>query len=210
VVIDRLSTRAQVKPVLFSHLTHRQRYTCSVCHSELEFAMVAGTTEITEDGNRKGAFCGACHDGKTAFAHTTENCARCHGGDRGAAKSAFARLRSFPKALFGNRVDWSAALAMGLVKPVASLAPKGEAMAFDKQLNLESEWDMIPPAIFPHTAHTPWLDCGSCHPGIFNIKKKTTKHFSMVASLGGAFCGECHRKVAFPLDDCKRCHPLMR
>jgi c(7)-type cytochrome triheme protein len=91
VVIDRLSTRAQVKPVLFSHLTHRQRYTCSVCHSELEFAMVAGTTEITEDGNRKGAFCGACHDGKTAFAHTTENCARCHGGDRGAAKRAFPR-----------------------------------------------------------------------------------------------------------------------
>ena len=27
--------------------------------------------------------------------------------------------------------------------------------------------------------------------------------------LEGKFCGVCHLNVAFPLDDCQRCHPDM-
>jgi c(7)-type cytochrome triheme protein len=68
---------------------------------------------------------------------------------------------------------------------------------------------IIPPAVFPHKDHTVWLDCDNCHPDLFNIKKKGT-HFSMNELLNGNFCGVCHTKVAFPMDECKRCHPAMR
>ena len=34
-------------------------------------------TLITEDANKKGKYCGACHDGKTAFGHTGDNCDKC-------------------------------------------------------------------------------------------------------------------------------------
>jgi len=68
VVIDRTSSANQVEPVVFRHWSHRSRYTCNVCHGELEFEMVAGSTEITEADNRAGRYCGSCHNGTTAFA----------------------------------------------------------------------------------------------------------------------------------------------
>ena len=49
----------------------------------------------------------------------------------------------------------------------------------------------------------------NCHPDVFNIKKKTTEHFEMRFILEGRFCGACHLTVAFPLNDCMRCHPAM-
>ena len=50
-------------------------------------------------------------------------------------------------------------------------------MKFDKELLLEAEMSIIPPAIFPHKAHTAWLDCDNCHPDLFNIKKKGNAFF---------------------------------
>jgi c(7)-type cytochrome triheme protein len=31
----------------------------------------------------------------------------------------------------------------------------------------------------------------------------------MTAMLKGEYCGACHLTVAFPLHNCKRCHPGM-
>lgn len=210
-LIDRTSTANDVLPVGFSHLTHRLRYTCRVCHEELGFAMFVNTTEITEKENLQGQFCGACHNGKTAFGHTAEHCRKCHSGTILLARKEFARLDSLPRTPFGNKIDWVAALNAGLIKPKQSLreAPS-QPMGFNRKLDLESRWAGIPPAIFPHAVHNQWLDCANCHPDIFNIKKKTTEHFEMVFILERKFCGVCHLKVAFPLDDCKRCHPGMK
>jgi c(7)-type cytochrome triheme protein len=83
-------------------------------------------------------------------------------------------------------------------------------ISYDKTLELEAEWERVPPAIFPHKKHTAWLDCNNCHPEIFNIQKKTTKHFEMKRNLAGEFCGACHMTVAFPMSDCRRCHPAMK
>jgi c(7)-type cytochrome triheme protein len=209
-LISRTSFAARVKPATFSHWRHRLKYTCRVCHLELEFATRVNATEITEAANRQGQFCGACHDGTTAFGHTKENCDRCHNGDLDAGKAAFSQLKGLAKARFGNGVDWSAALASGQIRPATRLRDTAEPMALDTTLTLEAEFGGIPPAVFPHGAHVRWLDCANCHPGVFNIQKKTTKHFSMSAILKRQFCGECHLTVAFPLDDCKRCHPAMR
>lgn len=208
-LIDRTTVKGPVKPASFSHWSHRRRYTCRVCHLELGFAFERNGTEITEAENLKGSYCGACHDGTTAFAHTKENCERCHNGDVRAGKKRFAELKALPAAKFGDRIDWSAALRAGAIKPISALKGPPEEMKFDSKLVLEAEWTMIPPAEFPHDAHNQWLDCANCHPEIFNIKKKTTKHFSMSYILDGRFCGVCHLRVAFPLDDCRRCHPKM-
>lgn len=210
VVMNTLSEKNQIAPVVFDHWRHRLKYTCRVCHLELEFATRVNATEITEQANRQGLFCGACHDGTTAFGHTQENCGRCHNGDLDAGRAAFSQLKGLAKARFGNGVDWSAALASGQIRPATQLRDKSEPMTLDTTLTLEAEFTGIPPAVFPHAAHGRWLDCANCHPAVFNIHKKTTKHFSMSAILNREFCGECHLTVAFPLNDCKRCHPAMR
>ena len=77
ILIDRASTSAGVKPVTFSHWSHRVKYTCRVCHYELEFNMMLNTTMITEEQNKYGRYCGACHNNRIAFGHTKENCKKC-------------------------------------------------------------------------------------------------------------------------------------
>lgn len=210
VLIRRLTVDGPAKPVVFSHATHRIRYTCRVCHLELDFAFKRNATEITEDANRKGAYCGACHNGKIAFGHTEGNCARCHTGTLEDANEDLTRIRELPGAKFGNGVDWSLALARGDIKPAQSLTDDFKPIQHDTTLSLEADWNFVPPAVFPHAEHVRWLDCANCHPAIFNIKKKGTQHFSMRFNLNGEFCGVCHIRVAFPLDDCIRCHPTMK
>jgi c(7)-type cytochrome triheme protein len=209
-LISRLSEQHGERPVSFSHWSHRTRYTCRVCHFELEFKMEVNATEITEDKCRSGQFCGACHDGDVAFSHTEENCKKCHSGDIDGPSWKFKQLRKFPKAPYGNKIDWMQAVAQGLIQPRQSVLEKDFVpIAYTRALVLEAEWSLISPALFPHEAHRIWLDCADCHPEPFNIKKKTTEHFEMRYNLAGKFCGVCHMRVAFPLNDCKRCHPKM-
>lgn len=211
-LIDRTSTRSGVKSVTFSHWIHRRKFSCRICHSELEFSMKNNTTEITEAANRSGKYCGAsgCHDGKAVFGHAKADCEKCHNANKSYRKERFSELAKLPAAGFGNKIDWGKALSRGLSVPRRHLTVQPETgMNYKELIVLESEWDGTPPAIFPHSPHTWLLDCTSCHPDIFNIKKKTTSHFSMEANLKGDFCGVCHTHVAFPMADCKRCHPAM-
>lgn len=208
-LINRASEEKGVKPATFSHWLHRLNYTCRVCHFELEFNMKANTTEITEEANRSGRYCGAggCHDGKTTFGHDKSNCEKCHNGAIGYGKDKFSRLAGFPRTEFGNGVNWTRALNRGLIEPVNHLVITPPNIAYDKMLKLEAEFLNIPPAFFPHKTHVKLLDCNNCHPDIFNIKKKGTKHFSMELNLNGQYCGVCHMTVAFPMSECNRCHP---
>lgn len=214
ILINRLSEKNAVKPVSFSHWLHRRKYTCRVCHFELEFNMKSNTTEITEAANRKGQFCGnsGCHDGIKSFGHTdVADCNKCHNGNTSYSKERFASLAKLPKADHGNKIDWGMALSRGLIVPKKYLTLKPDTqVTFKETLLLESDWQGIPPAVFSHLPHVWQLDCSNCHPDLFNVKKKTTQHFSMVANLQGEFCGVCHMNVAFPMADCKRCHPAMQ
>jgi c(7)-type cytochrome triheme protein len=210
IVINRLSTANGQEPVTFSHWTHRVKFTCRVCHGELDFQMKANATEITERANRSGKFCGACHNGKIAFRHNG-NCDKCHNAspDYSSKFDSLLLKVSLPMTLAGNGVNWSAGLDSGAIKPQTFIKKKSQDLKFDKELLLEAEMSIIPPSIFPHRIHTALLDCDNCHPDLFNIKKKGT-HFSMVEILKGNYCGVCHLSVAFPMDECKRCHPGMR
>lgn len=54
---------------------------------------------------------------------------------------------------------------------------------------------------FPHTSHTSWLGCSSCHPGVGSARA------GMLGILQGQSCGRCHGRVSFAADmNCGRCH----
>lgn len=76
-----------VKAVIFTHKLHTMEMglECDSCHDEI-FEMAAGTAEENDDFTMEslynGKYCGACHDGDTAFASNTR-CTTCHIGVRG-------------------------------------------------------------------------------------------------------------------------------
>jgi len=73
-----------VQSVSFSHTIHADEngMGCSDCHDGL-FAMQAKAAQVNADFTMaslyEGEYCGACHDGSSAFASNTR-CASCHGG----------------------------------------------------------------------------------------------------------------------------------
>lgn len=79
-----------VKSVVFDHKVHTMDggMDCDSCHDDL-FEMEAGVAEENEDFTMatlyEGGYCGACHDGDTAFASNTR-CTTCHIGVRGHAR----------------------------------------------------------------------------------------------------------------------------
>ncbi len=75
-----------VKAVIFDHQFHLdQGLECDSCHDEI-FEEATGTAEENGDFVMQslydGKYCGACHDGETAFASNTR-CATCHIGVKG-------------------------------------------------------------------------------------------------------------------------------
>lgn len=67
-------------PAVFPHWVHRVRYKCYACHPDV-FEMKAGAHSITMDEMTAGQYCGACHDGKTAWGVGFDTCDRCHIGE---------------------------------------------------------------------------------------------------------------------------------
>ncbi len=198
----------KVRPVLFPHWAHRTKYTCKVCHTDLGFSINAGGTDIKQADIEAGKYCGACHDSKAAFGPT--ECVRCHSKglevpDNGDIEKA---LGGLPKDQFGNQVNWAAAARDGAIKPAASLDGKGELKPLDLDITIPvTKFTPHPPdVVFPHKTHTEQLDCATCHPAIFKEKKGDNPEMNMMRIISGQFCGECHTSVAFPLEDCFRCH----
>ena len=67
-------------PAVFPHWAHRIRYKCYACHPVL-FEMKAGAHTMTMDAMTNGEYCGACHDGTTAWGIGFDTCSRCHVGE---------------------------------------------------------------------------------------------------------------------------------
>ncbi len=225
VIINNYSVRGGMPPVEFKHWLHRSMYTCRLCHVDLAFGMRAGTTNIRAADNRKGFYCGTCHNGrmaykdKTVFAscnadinnETARRCERCHSYGKNAAPEYdfYALTKKFPKERFGNGVDWETAESGGFIKLIdyiEGVSIRRPAMAVSKDFTLSATVPGMADIIFSHAKHTVWNGCELCHPEIFvGIKKGLTK-YPMTDIYEGKFCGACHVKVAFPLIDCQRCH----
>lgn len=65
--------------VVFEGDEHAKKgYKCDSCHPSL-FQMKKGTAKITLASHVNGQFCGACHNGKTAFGtDDPQKCHECH------------------------------------------------------------------------------------------------------------------------------------
>lgn len=81
VVLNRLSEKSGMRPVVFPHWFHRIRFRCKVCHSELGFKMRAGANVVQMNDIINGKFCGMCHNGQVAW--SADRCDLCHSGKRG-------------------------------------------------------------------------------------------------------------------------------
>lgn len=209
IVLNNKTGEGKAMPaVVFPHWWHRTQFTCKVCHQELGFPMKAGETDFVMGDIFAGKQCGACHNGSIAF--MPMDCVRCHsqGQDVPQNRKIEEELNKLPKDDFGNRVDWVKAIRDGSIKPKASLDGTGEMMVVD--LNVDIPADKFTPhppdVVYPHKAHTEWLDCSNCHTSIFNMQKGGNPDMNMMKIISGQYCGVCHGKVAFPLEDCYRCH----
>ena len=216
VVMRAKSRKAGLPPVVFAHWSHRSRYTCRVCHQELGFSMRMGDTGITREQYLAGKFCGACHNGNIAFTVAdgpNAQCRKCHMDSTKELEADFNRFAaSLPMAPFGNGIDWSSALRDGIIEPVDAHDPSRAPIVLPKKLKQPLKLGTASPrsdVSFSHEDHFAELDCSSCHPDIFNIKTKSTSAFTMDSNIYGNFCGACHLQVAFPMNDCTRCHKSM-
>ena len=212
----RRTKKAGMAAVVFPHWSHRARYTCRVCHEELGFSMRSGDTGISRAQYVAGQYCGACHNGTTAFSvqeGAVRHCDRCHMKDTAALEKRFEEFaEGLPFAKFGNGIDWAAAINAGGIRPQNALTADKPILPLPAKLKVSMKLGTAAPrsdVTFSHEEHYFELDCSACHPDIFNIKKKGTKAFTMENNIFGNYCGVCHMRVAFPMNDCKRCHTQM-
>ncbi len=225
VLINNPSDKAGIAPVQFEHWLHRSMFTCRLCHVDLAFAMKGGGSNIKAADNKKGFYCGSCHNGKTTvngkqvFASCqlpfpqewSRNCERCHSVGRQVKfeYDFYAYTAKYPKERFGNGINWEKAASDGVIKltdAIEGISIKRAPMKVQKDFTLTAKVAGMADIIFSHEKHTIWSGCEGCHPEIFvGIKKGMTK-YSMAEIYEGKYCGVCHINVAFPLLDCQRCH----
>ncbi|MBI3398553.1 MAG: hypothetical protein HY026_04890 [Deltaproteobacteria bacterium] len=206
ITLKRYTGEGQViRSVVFPHWWHRTQFVCKVCHSDLGFEMKAGAGDIKMADIFAGKWCGACHNGTIAFAATT--CDRCHSKDIEVKenRSFSETTKEYPADSYGNKINWAAALEQGKIKPKASLDGKEDILALDINVERPVKGGVMPGVIYPHKPHTQLLACGNCHTNIFEMKAGSTP-ITMNKINQGKYCGVCHGKVAFPLEDCFRCH----
>lgn len=215
VVIDRLSQQNQGQAVIFRHWSHRGKYSCRLCHVDIEFSMVRNETGITEDDNKNGRYCGVCHNGKDTFAIT--ECTKCHAKDaRDAAKmeadakqAFFTMAKTLPRSPYGNKIDWNKAeeenriSAKDFIEGVSF--PDKDLMKNTRDEPRSPSLPGLPGIIFSHSKHVAWTGCGMCHPEPYALESGKTE-MKMKDITDGKFCGVCHGTVAFPLSDCTNCH----
>jgi c(7)-type cytochrome triheme protein len=116
-------------------------------------------------------------------------------------------IRGLPMDAYGYP-DWAASAEGGLIKPRGALTGKEVEELLDLDIVFEIKDVFMADVMFSHRAHTRWLSCANCHPGIFR-EKKGANRFTMSDVWKGEFCGRCHGKVAFQpkgFENCQRCH----
>ena len=123
-----------------------------------------------------------------------------------------AALDSLPQGQEGD-VNWTSAVMGGFIAPRGSIElGVEEEQVLDLTIFIEAKVPLMSNVIFPHSIHTYWLNCATCHPKIF-IPKAGANPITMDEIFAGKWCGRCHGKVAFdffPLANCRRCHVVMK
>jgi c(7)-type cytochrome triheme protein len=221
--VELRSSASELYRVTFSHGLHTQWLTCVSCHPAV-FSMKRGEepATITMSTIEAGEHCGVCHGG---VSFGVAACGRCHTAipatewrpseeprtpaERASSWEEAATLLPVTEA---GGPDWDRALAEGLIAPRAGVDPTAE----DEEV-LEHDVELVPDedpdyrAVFSHESHTVWLSCDNCHPDPFEPEAGANA-ITMENMAEGEYCGVCHGKVTFGVEEmeaCGRCHPAM-
>jgi c(7)-type cytochrome triheme protein len=173
-------------PVTFRHGTH-VAFTdtnCLVCHPGV-FKLVHPAGKTSHQEMDAGKSCGTCHNGKDAFATSSdESCGSCHVEPAPPEPAA-------------------APAAAGVAAPAAPATSAGRS-----DIHLAAGEGSPGPVTFRHARHTA-AKCSRCHPSLFPMKA-SGKVLDYAAMQQGSTCGACHNgKDAFGVDDseaCEKCH----
>jgi c(7)-type cytochrome triheme protein len=225
VTINNYSQAAGMNPVVFDHWSHRNQFTCRLCHVDIGFGMRVNETKVKAADNISGYFCGVCHNGKRQIngkvvfeacskqfgKEDVKRCERCHNTGKNPQKEQNFRkfAANMPRERFGNEINWEKAEEQGLIKLIDFIEGVSIAkppLADMKEFMIGSKTEGVQDIIFSHKKHTKWNGCEVCHPDIFIGVKKGTDKYTMVELFEGKYCGACHDFVAFPQIDCQRCH----
>lgn len=211
--------------VIFSHKFHLGlgSFGCSDCHNAL-FRAAKGNPHVSMAQMEKGASCGACHDGKTAFT-VKENCTKCHavkdisfGADAlfshkfhlemykcGDCHGKFFVAGPNSKRYTMAEMETSKSCG-GCHNGNTAFSVKGDCGKCHtsvKEVTFKASQ-----AFFSHKLHTKILNCDNCHEGIF-IGGANSKRYTMTDMAKGKSCGVCHEgKTVFGVEgNCGKCHP---
>ena len=181
---------------VFSHATHiaKSSGACRSCHNA---NVITGKQKnVTMAEMEKGRTCGACHNGKKAFA-VTASCNRCHKGMN--PKDIVFNLKDVTPATFSHSVHTQAYSCKDChtkVFPFKTVVGKATMSDMEKGVSCGACHAKGKDA-FPATG-----DCGKCHKGMKpgNITFKTdagVATFSHEFHLQSYKCADCHTKL-FP------------
>lgn len=105
-----------------------------------------------------------------------------------------------------NRTDWVTTLQNGHVSPRTTVLGNGVMKEVDLDITMKNTAS-LPHVMFSHRVHTQWLTCSNCHSRIF-LPQIGGNFVTMNKIIEGQYCGVCHGSVAFPAQDCDRCHTV--
>lgn len=220
--------KTSVGKVVFSHKEHikvgTQKNNCKACHDKL--FDIRRSVRHTMADMEKGMSCGACHDGKGAFA--LSKCIMCHPvrdliikvketGPVGFTHQQHATRQACSEChprLFtagSNKPVGMAAMEQG--KSCGACHDGKKAFIVTDCVKCHTVSDVTfkvretGPVPFTHRAHAGRQACGECHPKIYHFGK--VKPVGMAAMEQGKSCGICHDgKMAFTVAECAKCHPV--
>ncbi|PKN53188.1 MAG: hypothetical protein CVU55_02965 [Deltaproteobacteria bacterium HGW-Deltaproteobacteria-13] len=200
-----------IESVIFSHQDHTQKkFSCTTCHSglfEMEALHVQKNKDFTMDSLYKGKYCGACHNGREAFASDTQ-CARCHVGSE--ARVTQKDIPAYRSSVILGKGD------KGVTFNHESHAKNTTCRSCHSSLfKPKAGLDKIRMADhsrgkFCFTCHGQkgketfsWNDCSRCHVKSISIPEETIKFGKGTKAV--AFKHESHQLKA----GCQACHPKL-
>ncbi len=213
--------------VTFSHNFHLGMYSCGDCHNKL-FKPGPGNPRVSMVQMEKGAACGACHDGKTAFTVKGE-CSKCHTVKEipFAASAAFSHKFHLQMYQCGNCHNKVFVAGPAAKRSTMKEMEQGKSCGacHDGKSGFSVKGDCgkchqgtmkdvtfkATDALFSHVFHLGMYKCGDCHSGIF-VGGVGAKRYSMADMAQGKSCGACHDgSTGFAVSgSCGKCHKSTR
>ncbi|RNC67957.1 MAG: cytochrome C [Desulfuromonadales bacterium] len=221
---------------IFKHEAHLPKLNnkCRTCHSNKN---ITGGKNVTMAQMEKGLSCGACHDGKKAFA-VTGDCGKCHKG-MAPPKVVTFKMKGVADATFSHDLHLSMykcgdchtklfQYKAGAKRYTMADMEKGKSCGachngkdiFASTGDCSKCHPALKPgkltyktsigeAYFDHEIHLGMFKCVDCHTKVFKYKKGASAA-TMADMEKGTSCGVCHNgKDAFNVtDDCVKCHNM--